>query len=77
MARSEHLLTSAVDKSIVQIAPGTLVQIALRQLRIKGRIDAHAVDGQRGPACWRGDIEIGRHDESELLTRSEHHLAPP
>ena len=46
-------------------------QIALLQSRINGRIDAHALDGQRRPACWCGDIETGRHDESELFARSE------
>jgi hypothetical protein len=40
-------------------------------------LDAHALDGQGRPACWRGDIEIGRRDESELLARTEHHLPPP
>ena len=42
-----------------------------------GHIDTHALDGQRRPACWCGDIETGRHDQSELLARSEHHLMPP
>ena len=51
--------------------------LALLRLRINGRIDAHAFDGQRRPACWCCDIETGWHDESELLSRSEHHLTPP
>src|SRR5262245_17046373 len=42
-----------------------------------GYIDAHPLDGQRGPTCWCGDVSAGRHDESELLAWTEHHLTPP
>jgi len=44
---------------------------------LNGRIDAHALNSERQPARWCGDIEIGRNDENELLARSEHHLTPP
>jgi hypothetical protein len=27
--------------------------------------------------CWCGDIDARRHDKSELLAWTEHHLTPP
>jgi len=49
----------------------------LRKANELSGVDAHALAGQRRPACWRGDLKTGRHDESELHARSEHHLPPP
>ena len=50
-------------------------RIAPRQ-RVKGRIDAHALDGHRGPVHWCGDVESGRHDERDAAIMSFPEIAP-
>jgi hypothetical protein len=54
-----------------------IVQNALLQLRVNGRIDARALDGQRRPGCWCGNVDAPRNDEHKLRAWTEHDLTAP
>ena len=80
MEVQKRLITLGFLIGLADVKWGAQSKHALLNLRKANKltgVDAHALDGQRRPACWCGDIETGRHDESELLARSEHILPPP